>query len=267
MTPFTFGIPLIARTATTDWGLVQDLLALTLCSIGAQTQRDFRIVVAGHDRPETTVAHEFLRADWSAGEVQADNLDSGRKKHAIGQHVLASGGGLLMFVDADDWIDRKLVAVARASIGGDQVGGLIERGFATNLRSLQACPLPHPGVFAEGFHKLCGSSTVALLRPDHPDPVRRDPTAVLHEHYRWEEVAAEHDLRWAKLDVVGTYVVGTSVNHSESHGPFAGWRRSFNAAVDASGTPVNDAFLARFGLDLAQVRATRDRLAEECLRA
>lgn len=257
--PFTFGIPLIARAATADWALVQALLDLTLQSLQRQSQRDFRVVVAGHDRPRAATAVEFLPADWPAESVRPDNLDSGRKKHAISRHVLANGGGLLMFVDADDWLDTRLVEAARAAIRSDHVGGLVTAGFATNLRSLRACPLPHPEVFDGGFHEVCGTCSVARLRPEHPDPLWRDPTVALHEHYRWIEVAREHGVGWAKLDVAGNYLVNTSANHSEVHGPFADWRRGFSDAVDRVGSPADDEYLARFGLDRASVENVRDR--------
>ena len=259
--PFIFGIPLIARAASTDWEVVEALLGLTLRSIAGQTQRGVRIVVAGHDRPRTTgAAIEFLQVDWPVESVRADNLDSGRKKHAISQHVLESGGGLLMFVDADDWVDTRVAETARAVILPDQVGGLIERGFATDFRLLRACSLPHPDVFEGGFHEVCGSCSVAQLKPGHPDLIHRDPTAVLHEHYRWIEMAREHGVDWARLGVSGNYLVNTSANHSEVHGPFATWRRSFSDAVACSGTPLDDAFLARFGLDLCNVEEVRHRL-------
>ena len=49
--PFTFGIELTARGNAHDWSLVESLLDLTLTSVRAQTDQDFRIIVAGHDRP------------------------------------------------------------------------------------------------------------------------------------------------------------------------------------------------------------------------
>ena len=68
--PFTFGIPLIARAATANWPLVEALLDLTLTSVRGQTDSDFRIVIAGHDRPETApddTRTTFIAADWPAG--------------------------------------------------------------------------------------------------------------------------------------------------------------------------------------------------------
>lgn len=256
--PFTFGIPLIARAATGNWPLVTALLDLTLTSVRGQTDPDFRIVIAGHDRPDTVpddARITFIATDWPAEAVRSDNLDSGRKKHAINEFVRHSGGGLLMFLDSDDWVDVRLVETARAVIGANHIGGLIGSGFATDLRNLHNVVIPHPAIFEGEFHRLCGSSTVARLRPEDADPLRRDPYKVLHEHYRWIEVAREYGAELIRLPVSGNYVINTTQNHSEVHGPFARWRRSFTRCVSRKGTEVDDAFLIRFGLRLAQVRS------------
>ena len=92
--PFIFGIPLIARAAARNWPLVQALLELTLTSVHRQTAQDFHIVIAGHDRPDLPL-DDARTTDWPAEAVSADNLDSGRKKHAINELVLARGGGRL----------------------------------------------------------------------------------------------------------------------------------------------------------------------------
>ncbi len=247
--PFIFGIPLIARSAAADWRLVERLLALTLRSLAGQGDHDFRVIVAGHDRPvtEAAVPFDFLRADWPVAAVRADNLDRGRKVQAINEVVLAGGGGLLMILDADDWVDTRLVATVRATIAPGEIGAVIEDGFAIDLRSGRALPIPNE-VFADDFDRLCGSSVVARIDPRGRDALHRDPYAVLHEHYRFAQLAREHGATCRRLDVAGAYVVNTRANHSEVHGPFAEWRRGFNEAVARDGFPADDLFLSRFGL-------------------
>jgi hypothetical protein len=260
--PFTFGVPLVAQAAAGNWSLVEALLDLTLTSLRGQTDQDFRVVIAGHDRPRIPFDNArttFITAHWPTEPIRADNLDSGRKKYAVNQLVLERGGGLLMFLDADDWVDMRLVETARAVIGPNHIGGLIDRGFATDFRGLRAASIPHPRIFKSGFHRICGSSTIARLRPDDSDPLWRDPYRVLHEHYRWIEVAREHNAAVVRLPVCGNYVLNTSENHSEVHGPYADWRRSFAAAVRREGNAVTDAFLARFGLQRERVRAASAR--------
>ena len=261
--PFTFGIPLIARASASDWGLVRALLALTLASVGAQTAGDARVVVAGHDDPDLDARFTFLRADWDPDEGRAANLDSGRKKGLNAAHVLARGGGLLMLLDADDWVDVNTVARARTAIRPDDVGGVIERGYATDPRGLRALALPDPTYFDKGFDKLCGSSTIARLDPRAATAIRRGPTAILHEHYQWAEVCRAHGVSWASLPLSGNYVVNTGASHSERHGAFVPWRADFNRGVARDGFTVDDAFLARFGLSLAALRPLRARLGRD----
>ncbi len=259
--PFAFGIPLVARASARDWELVRALLALTLASVAAQTAGGARVVVAGHDEPNLDAAFEFLRADWDPDEGRAANLDSGRKKSLISAHVLARGGGLLMLLDADDWVDVRTVARARTAIRPADVGGVIERGYATDLRGLRALALPDATYFDRGFDKLCGSSTIARLDPRAEAPIRRDPYAVLHEHYQWEMVCRAQGVSWTSLPLVGNYVVNTGSSHSELHGAFAPWRADFNRGVARDGFDADDAFLSRFGLSRDALRPLRERLA------
>ena len=259
--PFTFGIPLIARSATRNWPLIEALLELTLTSIQGQTDQDFQILIAGHDRPGVPIDEprtRFIEADWPAEAVRADNLDSGRKKHAINQLVLERGGGLLMFLDGDDWVDVDLVKTARAMIAPDHIGGLIDTGFATDIRNLRSAAIPNPRIFDGEFHRLCGSTTVARLKPNDPDLLRSDPYKVLHEHYRWIEVARDRGADLVRLPTSGNYVINTTENHSEVHGPYTDWRRSFTKAVGREGMAVEAGFAARFGLRLAQIRAVSE---------
>jgi hypothetical protein len=164
-----------------------------------------------------------------------------------------------MFLDADDWVDVGLVATARTMIGPGHIGGLVDSGFATDFRNLRSAAIPHPGIFDGEFHRVCGSSTVARLKPDDPDPLRRDPCKVLHEHYRWIEVARECGADLVRLPVSGNYVINTSENHSEVHGPFARWRRAFTEAVSREGNDIGEPFAARFGLRFEQIRAVSER--------
>jgi hypothetical protein len=115
-----------------------------------------------------------------------------------------------MFLDSDDWVDVRLVETARAVIGAQHIGGLIGSGFATDFRNLRTIVIPHPAIFNGEFHRLCGSSTVARLRPEDPDPLRRDPYKVLHEHYRWIEVARKYRAELVWLPVSGNYVTTLS---------------------------------------------------------
>src|SRR4051794_6997404 len=106
-TPFTFGIALTPRALARDWALIEALLDLTLASVLAQTDPDFRVLIHGHDRPHTIMDADprltFIKADWPVEDTGPHNDDSGRKKHALNDLVLRQEGGLFMLLDADDW--------------------------------------------------------------------------------------------------------------------------------------------------------------------
>lgn len=249
---FTFAIPLVGRAASCDFARVEALLALTLRSILAQTDPDFRVLIMGHDRPRTLPDDPrvaFLSARWPVAPPDAQNNDSGRKKHALGEAALGFGEGYLMPVDADDWVSRGCVAAARAQLGEGAIGGIVARGEIVDFATGRIAPLPFPGAFDKPFYALCGSSIVARLRPDDPDPLRRHPLSVLRDHHVWPEAAAAAGAHVARLSTSGAYLVGTSQNHSERHGPFTDWRRALNRALQKRGRDASDEDLEAYGLD------------------
>lgn len=253
---FVFGIPLVSRHAASDWDRVGTLLELTLRSVLAQTDGAFEVLLSGHDRPASwnrltasDPRFRFLRADWSPEAPTAANDDSGMKKWRIREAVDRTGGGLLMYLDADDLVDRRLVAMARTMIGAEHVGGWVGEGVIVDYPTWRAVSLPDPRVYNGPFHELCGSSTVARIEPGSDDPSRRDPHAALGSHHLWPARAAELGVTLARLPVSGGYLVNTSQNHSESHGPFSEWRRALNAAVAAHGVPLAPDLARRFALE------------------
>ena len=136
MIPFTFAIALTPRANARDWALIEALLDLTLASVRAQTDPDWRALIAVHERPRLAVPDPriaFVEVGWPVAPPGPYNDDSGRKKHLLSDVVRDRGGGHLMVLDADDWVDRGLVAAARVAIGEEHVGGLIEAGVPVDL--------------------------------------------------------------------------------------------------------------------------------------
>ena len=261
--PFIFGIPLIARAAAGDWALVEHLLGLTLRSVLAQDDRDWRVLLAAHEVPGPWQAvagdprFTLLRADWPVAPPTAANDDGGCKKWLVKQRVRADGGGLLMFLDADDWVPRELVRAARAAIGADRVGAVLGAGHAVDYRSGRALSFPLPDGAGGAFHQLCGSSTIARVVAGAAEPLHLDPHAALGSHHQWPEAAERLGAALAWLDLPGAYLVGTGENHSERDGPVAAWRRAITDAVRRDGTPLTPTLAARFGQDAAAWQAYR----------
>jgi hypothetical protein len=255
--PFIFGIPLIARAASDDWGTVETLLDLTLSSVLAQSDGDFHVFLAAHDRPspwrrvEDDPRFTLIAADWPIAAPTVANDDGGRKKWLIKHAVRESGGGLLMFLDADDWISSDLVRAARATLTPGDVGAIITDGLALDFTTLRAAAFPLGDTFAGGFHELCGSCTIGRVVPDSDDPLRRDPHTALGSHHEWAQNAHRQGVSLARLPIGGVYMVGTGQNHSERQGPFAAWRRAVTDTVRRDGAPIDRATAESFGQDLA----------------
>ena len=132
------------------------------------------------------------------------------------------------------------------------------RGHAVDLATLHASPVPAPGVFGQ-LHRVCGSTTVAVLRPDAPTAAERDPFSVLRSHHAWLERAAEEGLTLRELSSETAYVIGTSLNHSDLHGPHPEWFAGFRRAVNGGG-PLGVETAARYGLSLAALEAVSHRI-------
>ena len=260
---FFFGIPLIARSAAGNWPRIDALLSLTLQSVLAQTDQDFRVLLAGHDMApcwerlsRADKRLEFIEADWSPSEPTRANDDGGIKKCLIRERILAEGGGLLMFLDADDLVDRRTVEVSRSELGSGAVGGLVSHGVAIDASSGLALPLPDKAIFDGRFHELCGSSTVARLNSEEP---------YLHEllgsHHLWHKRAAEHDLPVKMLSLFGGYLVNSGENHSEKQGEFAAWRRQFANVVADKGRPLAPSERHRLGLEVHALERLQEAVA------
>lgn len=260
--PFTFGVAVMARATARDWARVRELLDLTLGSVAAQTERNHRTVVVAHealavgDRRAT-----LLQAEWPApapGDFAGQMTDAGRKQQLIQRWTLERGGGLLMLLDADDWVETGFVAGARGALAGGAVGALVERGLLVDVHTLKTAGIPDPAIVAQPFHQVCGSSGVFRLRPDEADPFRRNPLTELRLHHRWREDAQALGVELGSIPAGAAYVVNTGQNNSETVGPHAAWRRGVVAEINRRGTRLDAAEAARFGQDLAVLAGRGD---------
>lgn len=246
----------MARTTARDWSRVQRLLALTIQSARSAADAGTRVLVVGHERFELGV--ESVVVDWPAptrSDFDGQMQDAGRKQRAIQQRVLDGGGGLLMLLDADDWLERGFVAAARAAVRPERLGGVVERGTLLNLRARRAANLPDPRIFGGPFHQVCGSSGVFRLRPEAADPFRRSPLAHLPVHSRWVDDARARGLELAVIEAETAYLVNTGENNSETVGPHAGWKAGVVREVERLGREVDEAEARRWGLTLADIDA------------
>ncbi|MFC3124365.1 hypothetical protein ACFOD4_04765 [Pseudoroseomonas globiformis] len=242
--------------------MIERLFSFTLRSLLAQTDRNFSVILAAHDVPAAwhdvscKPGFHLIRADWTPEPPTSANDDGGRKKWLIKQAVRAGVGGLLMFMDADDWVASDLVEKVRAEMRPCHLGAVVRSGFALDYASLRTAPFPIAGAFNGPFHALCGSCTIGRIVATASETHLLDPHEALGSHHEWEARAAQGGFPLAYPATAGLYMVGTGENHSETHGPFARWRRQVTQSVRTSGTLLDPEMARTFGQSLNTLRTS-----------
>lgn len=188
-----FGIPLISKGASVNWGHTVDLLQNTLSSIAQQTDKRVHTFIACHDTPPIHQRFQnmvtFLPIETpipvTMNEMRADK---GRKKQEIGAHLRTLGGGYLMFLDSDDLIDKDLAAYVLNT--KNPFGYIIKSGYeyysSTNSLLLQK----------GNFDQLCGSCAIFNLHPQDLPKNAEDKDCFyskLQSHREFENVCRQHN--------------------------------------------------------------------------
>lgn len=130
----TFFVPFRSKQTTNDWGLVCNLLQNTLQSIFGQTSPSFEVVVICHEKPDMACSFDdrlrYLEVDLPvpSKDLGVSTMDDKWMKLASGLiSVRAQPSPYSMFVDADDLVNRNLVAF----VGQDRNpnGYIIKQGY------------------------------------------------------------------------------------------------------------------------------------------
>ncbi len=182
-----FVIPLRDRSTTADWPGVCRLLERTLASAAGQLDPAWRILVAGHSRPEgirIPQGCEFLPMPFPPPDLdpqisvesrmQRMRSDKGHKLlHGLAR-VRAEKGAYVMFLDADDLVSNRLAGYVAAHAGAN--GWYIDRGYRLDEQPRQML------FWRYGFYKECGSSY--LIRADlAPFPERLDDSLDFSDYF------------------------------------------------------------------------------------
>jgi hypothetical protein len=165
----TFGIPLVSRAVAQNWARVVHQLNATIGSIYRQSDADFRIVIAGSDRPELTVPtdHRLEFLDVDQLPPMHDEVfigDAVRKRRRIAERLRELGGGYLMLTDADDLISRNLVGFVRKDRHPN--GYLVARGYMFDASRGVLSPFPFVDNDRDRFDQECGTSAIIPFAPD-----------------------------------------------------------------------------------------------------
>ncbi|WP_286230710.1 hypothetical protein [Neobacillus mesonae] len=152
-----FGISLKSKKVSRNWIKVQNNLSKTLRSILNNTDQNFRIIIAGHEKPNIEeMNHErvtWLSVAFSRPRyIHQYSLDKFRKRRVIGAYLRRIGfNGYFMPLDADDWIHFRFVEYIRTAPISDAF--ILNKGFMVNLKNNQVW-------LKDRFFIGCGSSVV-----------------------------------------------------------------------------------------------------------
>ncbi|MBP3041686.1 hypothetical protein J9303_19790 [Bacillaceae bacterium Marseille-Q3522] len=156
-----FAISLKSKRVSRDWERVQENLAKTLRSIFNNTDQNFRVIIAGHKKPnKPELNHE--RVTWLGVKFpppinsRGFYMDKIQKRRVIGSYLRKIGfSGYFMPVDADDWIHHRFVEYIRSFPVSDAF--VFDKGYMLNLYKKEIWMINR-------FYTGCGTSQLFYFR-------------------------------------------------------------------------------------------------------
>ncbi|WP_040950982.1 hypothetical protein [Gorillibacterium massiliense] len=214
-----FAISLKSKIVSQNWDNVQSNLAKALRSILNNADPHFRVIVAGHEKPNIKeLRHE--RVTWlpvnfpPPSNPKGFSKDKIRKRKVIGAYLRKIGfSGYFMPFDSDDWAHHRLVQYIRSQPSGKDF--VIDTGMMVNLVNKEVWS-------RKKFYKGCGSGAIFYFaNKDFPltpetNSVKKKPfKLVLRAHPKViQNLRALHrPYKIVKLPLV-TWVLGHGDNNS-----------------------------------------------------
>lgn len=159
---FCFITSLRAPQASANWPRVCELFERTAASVFAQTDANFRLIVAGHAPPvlrrQFDARLEFIAADLPVPEntYPARDLDKRVKLILALRRARALGAAYVMSIDADDLVSNRLAEFALSDPHAD--GWYAGSGYQHEYGR----PFVEP--VTTGFNYVCGSCNILANR-------------------------------------------------------------------------------------------------------
>ena len=222
-TSFIFAIPVAPFVDQKQWDHLNELLLATLRSALNQSNANFRILVAGHERPEALDQVGDDRVEFvpvafpKPSDPRSRRQDKRRKRWAIAARFRQMGGGYFMYLDADDYVHRDLVQFVLDD--DNKSGYFIPEGYALDYKNGVLATIP--GAWRKPFNHVCGSSGIVYFRPQDlpkaPYPVQRlatQPYFKYRNHLSFQDVSLTDRPNTAIPFRAAIYVVNNDINLS-----------------------------------------------------
>jgi len=232
-----FLIPLRSKQSSKNWEQVERLFNATLASVFNQTDPAFRVIVACHEKPELDRTYDdrlsFIQATYPPPMVTSQHLtDKFYKKRLLVNQALVSGASYIMFVDADDYISRRIATWV--NVHCHVSGWFIRTGYEYNISAGTVRVTPN-------FNHICGTSAIlnisdlkAPIDTCFTDYERKDEYLFDFGHNEWLEMLARSGK--PPLDAIpfkgAVYVLNTGENWTNASGQKIGiFRRLYRNVV------------------------------------
>lgn len=249
-----FGIPLRSKTSSNNWDKVCILFNRTLWSVYNQTNPNFKIIVACHEKPKLDKNYddrvEFIQVDIPfPKDLNEQMCDKGYKVHKIAKRIREYGGGFTMIVDADDLISNKIVEFVLNN-KTNLYGWYIKSGYILYLDKMQ---LKYAPKFPSGSNCII-NYTQELLPDNMENAWKASNETNLYIVIKGHSVTTKKN---ACADIgrpirpfpfkAAIYVLGTGDNHSTLNGQRSLLRNLFDFLTPSKS--INNKIKNEFSID------------------
>ncbi|WP_078381383.1 glycosyltransferase family A protein [Sutcliffiella halmapala] len=152
-----FAISLKSKKVSNNWSIIEENLGRTLRSILNNTQKNFRIIIAGHEKPSINELKN-KKVEWISAQFpppvnsKGFTNDKMKKRKLIGVYLRKGGfSGYIMPLDADDLIHFRFVEYINSEPFYEAF--IINQGYLSNFYLNEFW-------LVDKFYKYCGSCSV-----------------------------------------------------------------------------------------------------------
>ena len=222
-----FAISLKSRKVSHDWVSVERNLSATLKTLLGNTDQNYRVIIAGHEKPEIEeLQHknvEWIAVDFPAPENRQDyENDKMRKRNVIGAYLREAGySGYFMPLDGDDWVHYRLVEYLRSQPVHDAF--IFNKGLMVNLSKKTMWS-------RYSFHHGCGSSSIFyFVNKDFPKTAIPDisinmPFNIVLKHHPKLSVYLKEDEK--SFQMINFPLVVWVLAHGDNQSMEQGWKNN-----------------------------------------